>query len=92
MVETNPDVISVDWNADLLNLKNSLPEGIAVQGNLDPSIMYANKPVIKAKIHELFERMRGQKGFICNLGHGISPDMPFDHVKFAIDTIKEYRY
>jgi uroporphyrinogen decarboxylase len=40
----------------------------------------------------LFERMRGEKGFICNLGHGISPDMKFDHVKFAIDTIKEFRY
>lgn len=92
MVETKPDVISVDWNADLLNLKKTLPEGIAVQGNLDPFIMYANKPVIKAKILELFERMRGEKGFICNLGHGISPDMPFENVKFAIDTIKEFRY
>ncbi len=92
MIETKPDVISVDWNADLLNLKKSLPEGIAVQGNLDPFIMYANKPVIKAKIHELFERMRGENGFICNLGHGISPDMPFDNVKFAIETIKEFRY
>lgn len=92
MVETNPDVISVDWNADLLNVKRSLPAGIAVQGNLDPFIMYANKPVIKAKIHELFERMRGENGFICNLGHGIMPDMPFDHVKYAVEVIKDFRY
>nr|WP_262896190.1 uroporphyrinogen decarboxylase [Sphingobacterium faecale] len=92
MAESNPDVISVDWNADLLNIKKSLPAGIAVQGNLDPFIMYADKPVIKAKIHELFERMRGENGFICNLGHGIMPDMPFDHVKYAVEVIREFRY
>jgi uroporphyrinogen decarboxylase len=92
MAESNPDVISVDWNADLLNIKKSLPAGMAVQGNLDPFIMYADKPVIKAKIHELFERMRGENGFICNLGHGIMPDMPFDHVKYAVEVIREFRY
>lgn len=92
MAEAKPDVISVDWNADLLNIKNSLPAGIAVQGNLDPHILYADKPVIKKEILRLFERMRGQNGFICNLGHGIMPDIPFDNVKYAIETIKEFKY
>lgn len=92
MAEANPDVISIDWNADLLNVKRALPSGMAVQGNLDPFIMYADKPVIKKKILELFERMRGEDGFICNLGHGIMPDMPFDNVKYAFEVIKEFRY
>ncbi|WP_432712399.1 uroporphyrinogen decarboxylase [Pedobacter sp.] len=92
MAEAKPDVISVDWNADLLNIKNSLPAGIAVQGNLDPHILYADKPVIKKHIHALFERMRGEKGFIFNLGHGIMPDIPFDHVKYAIEVVKEFKY
>ncbi|TCC96730.1 uroporphyrinogen decarboxylase [Pedobacter psychroterrae] len=92
MAEAKPDVISVDWNADLLNIKNSLPAGIAVQGNLDPHILYADKPVIKKEILRLFERMRGEKGFIFNLGHGIMPDIPFDHVKYAIEVIKEFKY
>jgi uroporphyrinogen decarboxylase len=92
MAEAKPDVISVDWNADLLNIKNSLPAGIAVQGNLDPHILYADQPVIKREILRLFERMRGQNGFICNLGHGIMPDIPFDNVKYAIEVIKEFRY
>lgn len=92
MADANPDVISVDWNADLLNIKKALPAGIAVQGNLDPFVMYADKSVIKRKIHELFERMRGEDGYIFNLGHGIMPDMPFDHVKYAVELIKEYRY
>ena len=92
MAESKPDVISIDWNADLFNMKNSLPKGIAVQGNLDPFLLYADKKVIKERIHKLFDRMRGTEGFIFNLGHGIMPDIPFDNVKFAIDTVKEYRF
>ncbi|WP_293914597.1 MULTISPECIES: uroporphyrinogen decarboxylase [unclassified Sphingobacterium] len=92
MSEAKPDVISLDWNADILNVKNNLPKDIAVQGNFDPIILYADKAVIRKKIHELFERMRGQDGFLFNLGHGIMPDMSFDHVKYAVDVIKEFRY
>ncbi len=92
MAEAKPDVISVDWNADLLNIKKALPAQIAVQGNLDPHILYADQPVIKKHILQLFERMRGEKGFIFNLGHGIMPDIPFDNVKYAIEVVKEFRY
>ncbi len=92
MAEAKPDVISIDWNADLRNIKHQLPFNIAVQGNLDPHILYAKKPVIKERIHKLFERMRGENGFIFNLGHGIMPDIPFDHVKYAIDVVKEFKY
>lgn len=92
MAEAKPDVISIDWNVDLLDMKNRLPKGMAVQGNLDPHILYADKKVIKDRIHRLFERMRGQEGFIFNLGHGIMPDIPFDNVKYAVEVIKEFKY
>lgn len=92
MAEAKPDVVSIDWNADLLNIKKALPAGIAVQGNLDPHILYADQPVIKKHILQLFERMRGEQGFIFNLGHGIMPDIPFDNVKYAIEVVKEFRY
>ncbi|HYH56157.1 MAG TPA: uroporphyrinogen decarboxylase [Anseongella sp.] len=92
MATARPDVISVDWNADLPSLKRSLPEGIAVQGNLDPHILYARKSVIRERIHRLFEGMSGEKGFIFNLGHGIMPDMPFENIKYAVEVVKEYRW
>ncbi|MCC8409711.1 uroporphyrinogen decarboxylase [Mucilaginibacter sp. UR6-1] len=92
MAEAKPDVISIDWNVDLKDIKQRLPQGIAVQGNLDPHILYADKKVIKERIHRLFERMRGEDGFIFNLGHGIMPDIPFDNVKYAVGVIKEFRY
>lgn len=92
MAEAGPDVISVDWNADLAGLKRSLPQGIAVQGNLDPNILYADKKVISARIHRLLDSMEGQPGFIFNLGHGIMPDMPFEHIRHAVDLVKEYTW
>ncbi|MBD1432757.1 uroporphyrinogen decarboxylase [Sphingobacterium sp. DN00404] len=92
MAEANPDVISIDWNADLKNVKQVLPAGVAVQGNLDPFVLYADKSVIEDKILQLFERMRGENGFIFNLGHGIMPDIPFDNVKHAINVVKGFRY
>lgn len=92
MAEAGPDVVSVDWNADLRRVKDCLPAGVAVQGNLDPFVLYADKAVIKDRILRLFERMRGTDGFIFNLGHGIMPDIPFDNVKYAIEVVKEFRY
>lgn len=92
MAEAKPDVISIDWNVDLLDIKHRLPQGVAVQGNLDPYILYADKKVIKERIYRLFDRMKGENGFIFNLGHGIMPDIPFDNVKYAVDIIKEYSY
>jgi uroporphyrinogen decarboxylase len=90
MAQAKPDVISIDWNVDLLDIKKRLPQGMAVQGNLDPHILYADKKVIKDRINKLFERMRGEKGFVFNLGHGIMPDIPFDNVKYAVEVIKEW--
>jgi len=92
MAEAKPDVVSIDWNVDLLDIKKRLSAPIAVQGNLDPHILYADKKVVKERIYRLFERMRGENGFIFNLGHGIMPDIPFDHVKYAVDVVKGFRY
>ncbi|MDB4999311.1 MAG: uroporphyrinogen decarboxylase [Mucilaginibacter sp.] len=92
MADAKPDVISIDWNVDLLDMKKRLPQGIAVQGNLDPHILYADKKVIKERIYRLFDRMKGEPGFIFNLGHGIMPDIPFANVKYAVEVIKEFRY
>lgn len=92
MIENKPDVISIDWNADIRNMKDTFPKGIAIQGNLDPSVFYGNKAEIKRRILHIFERMRGEEGFIFNLGHGIRPDLPFDNVKYAVEMIKDFRY
>lgn len=92
MAEAGPDVVSVDWNADLRMVKDALPAGMAIQGNLDPFVLYADKKVIRERILQLFERMRGVDGFVFNLGHGIMPDIPFDNVKYAVEVVREFSY
>lgn len=101
MAEAKPDVLSIDWNADLRTMQDSLPAKIAVQGNLDPCVLYADQSTIKRYIYKLLTDMcrkdeqgnkLGCKGFIFNLGHGIMPDIPFEKVKYAIELIKEFTY
>src|SRR5690606_32343771 len=53
MAAAGPNVVSVDWNADLRQVKEGLPTGVAVQGNLDPFVLYADKKVIREKILHL---------------------------------------
>jgi uroporphyrinogen decarboxylase len=93
MIQANPDVISIDWNAHLPTIRTQIPSSIAIQGNLDPHILYADKAVIKKKVTALFDSMKHlEGGYIFNLGHGIMPDIPFDNVKYAIEVIKDYKY
>jgi len=91
MAKSGASVISLDWNANLKQVKQQLPKNIAVQGNLDPFVLYAPQNVIKTKTTALLESMRGEAGYIFNLGHGLSPDMPFENVKFLVDIVKGFK-
>jgi uroporphyrinogen decarboxylase len=66
------------------------PENIALQGNLDPDVLYADRAAIAREAKKLLSSMKGDPGFIFNLGHGIKPDMPFDSVKFLVDYVKNF--
>ncbi len=89
LLNTNADVISIDWNAKLSNIKNNIGDKAALQGNLDPYILYADKNTIAKYTKELIDSMSAFDGYIFNLGHGILPDIPFDNVKFLVDYVKQ---
>jgi uroporphyrinogen decarboxylase len=91
MAKSGANVISLDWNGDLKTVKSNLPKNMAVQGNLDPFVLYAPQNIIKMKTEVLLESMRGEAGYIFNLGHGLSPDMPFENVKYLVDVVKNFR-
>jgi uroporphyrinogen decarboxylase len=88
LAEIRPAAISVDWNSNLITLQHQIPSGIALQGNLDPDILYAPKEVIKKEALTLLNGMKGNPGYIFNLGHGILPDIPFENVRTLIETVK----
>ena len=74
----------------MLDLRNAIPASIAVQGNIAPELLKGPALEIQRHVEELMRSMKGQQGFIVNLGHGVLPDIPFEHVKYFIQAVKEY--
>ncbi len=89
-VALRPDAISFDWAYPLHEIRKRVPETIAVQGNLDPEILYAPPSVIQQETEKMLRSMEEDPGYIVNLGHGILPDIPVDHVRAFVDTVKEF--
>ncbi|WP_228546989.1 uroporphyrinogen decarboxylase [Candidatus Neptunochlamydia vexilliferae] len=90
-VSLKPSAISFDWTYPLHEIRQRVPSTIAVQGNLDPELLYAPPAVIERETKKLLTSMAGDPGFIANLGHGVLPDIPVDHVRTFVDTIKAFK-
>ncbi len=86
LIQLQPDAISFDWEKPLSEMRKKVP--MAIQGNLNPDLLYEPLPVIREKTQALLDSMRGDPGFIVNLGHGVKPDMTVDAVKCLVDTVK----
>lgn len=83
-----PHAISVDWNGNLKNMRQFIPASIALQGNLDPDLLYAAPSFLQSHVNQLLREMQGDQGFIFNLGHGIKPDTPVHAVKSVVAAVK----
>lgn len=88
LAEIQPRGISLDWNCDLSSMRQVVPTSIALQGNLDPSILLAPSKAIKEEATRLLNSMKRDRGYIFNLGHGITPDVPEDAVKVLVECVK----
>jgi len=83
------DVLSVDWTVDIAHLMNKTD--IALQGNLDPSLLYTKNDIIENKVVNFLRSLPKKTGYIFNLGHGLAPDMSQEKVKFLVDTVKSFK-
>jgi uroporphyrinogen decarboxylase len=84
----NPSAISIDWQLPLAELRKKTK--IALQGNLDPDLLFAPLSQVRSETLALLDSMRGDPAFIVNLGHGVKPGTPVEAVKTLIDTVREY--
>lgn len=91
MKETGADVIGLDWRIPLDEGWERLDYGAAVQGNLDPVLLFAGWKELKSRAEEILRRADGRPGHIFNLGHGILPETPVDNVKSLARFVQEYR-
>jgi uroporphyrinogen decarboxylase len=89
MKETGADVIGLDWRIPLDTGWDAVGSG-AVQGNLDPVLLFADWKEIKSRAAEILRRAGGRPGHIFNLGHGILPETPVENVKALAAFVREY--
>ncbi len=85
------DVIGVDWRINIDQAWMEMSYRAAVQGNLDPAVLFAPLPELKMRVHELLKRTGARPGHIFNLGHGILPETPVDSVKAVVEMVREFR-
>lgn len=87
MREAGGDVIGLDWRVRLDEGWATVGHDRAVQGNLDPLVLFAPLPEIERRVEDILRRAGGRLGHIFNLGHGILPTTPVDHVAATIDMV-----
>jgi uroporphyrinogen decarboxylase len=80
-------VIGLDWRVELDEAWDRLGPGVAVQGNLDPVILLAPREEIGRQARLILDQAAGRPGHIFNLGHGILPQTPVDHVRALVDFV-----
>jgi uroporphyrinogen decarboxylase len=89
MREAGGDVIGVDWRLDLDTAWSTIGHDRAVQGNLDPIALFASPADIRRRAAAILAQAAGRDGHIFNLGHGILPHTPVDHVRALVDAVHE---
>ena len=83
--------ISFDWQRPLQEIRKDVPAHISVQGNLDPEILKMSPDIVERETRALLDSMRGDPGFIANLGHGVLPGTPVENVKLFVSTITTWQ-
>lgn len=90
LAEAGGDVIGVDWRVDLDAAWQRIGEDRAVQGNLDPLVLFAPLDALRQQVQRILDQVKGRAGHVFNLGHGILPQTPVDKVIALVDMVHEF--
>jgi len=83
------DVLGLDWTMDLGEIRKQVGDKVALQGNMDPTVLYADKTYIKEETKRVLASFGKGNGHVFNLGHGILPDIDPENVKAFVHYVKE---
>ena len=84
------DAVGVDWSTDLRAARQAVGMRVALQGNLDPSALFAPPQTLRAETLRVLESFGAGPGHVFNLGHGITPDVDPERVALLIETVQAY--
>ena len=91
MAFSGAKVLGVDWTVDLGVVRRLVPDNVALQGNLDPVLMNTTPEIVRREATRLLETMRGAKGHIFNLGHGIMPQAKVECMEALVETVTQWK-
>jgi len=89
MQETGADVMGLDWRVNLDDAWVVLRHRGAVQGNLDPAVLFADWGAVRERSSDILWRANGRPGHIFNVGHGILPETPVENVRNVVELVHE---
>jgi len=90
IAKTGCDAISLDSTQDMGEVRKIVGDRVALQGNLDPAVLYDSPEVINREVTKILESFGKGNGHVFNLGHGITPDVNPDHVSVLVDAVHEF--
>lgn len=87
------DVIGIDWCISPADARAAVGDKVALQGNMDPGVLYGGREAIEREVKRMAEGFKGGKGtkaWIANLGHGITPGVNPDDLKWFFECVHKY--
>jgi uroporphyrinogen decarboxylase len=92
MKKAGGTVLGLDWRIPLDEGWKLVGHDVAVQGNLDPTVLFAPLPEIKKRVEDVLRRAAGRPGHIFNLGHGILQQTPVENVRAVVELVHEFSH
>jgi len=89
IADTGCDVVGLDWSIDIDVAKARVGDRVALQGNMDPTMLYAKPERIREEVKDILARFGHGNGHVFNLGHGITPDVPKEHAIEFFRAVRE---
>jgi uroporphyrinogen decarboxylase len=90
LVRTGADALGVDWTTDLADARVAVRDSVALQGNVDPNVLYGSHERIREEVQRTLASYGHGNGHVFNLGHGIHPDVDPEKAGTLIAAVHEF--
>ncbi|HLP17354.1 MAG TPA: uroporphyrinogen decarboxylase [Bacteroidota bacterium] len=87
---TGADCVGLDWTTDIRTSRQRVGANVALQGNLDPTILFSTPARIEQGVRSILEKFGAGSGHVFNLGHGILPETPVENVRAFVEAVKKF--
>lgn len=91
LIETGANILGIDSSIQLADVRKKLPAHVGVQGNLEPNLLLTTPEKVAAETNRILTEMRGARGHIFNLGHGVPPDAKLENISALVETVRNFK-